>query len=252
MNAKQYLFTLFIIVCFASCIIQPTMLSIPVAMGLAVEQGLASLPYSGTDLEKIESELIKTNASVTLEDVYLAAYGRLLSDVMPDGDTGQAFTTMKEATSYFQRVLTEIGLADVENYIFTSIDTANEEGYTLFAVVYRPSDTITVTDKYDGKTERTLTAEDKFYYEPFKNDRDQEPLDEILDWAGIPTYAYATQKQQALMLTLAANKVLDGKLREDYWNAEQEWIAGNFGTICKSQDENVCDVLGLKRGFMDQ
>lgn len=222
-------------------------------IGKGLDQGIAVLPYialSDAKLDDINKELIASKKEVTLEDTYLMAYGVPLNTAGPDGDTGALFTTMKEATAYFRKILKAHGMPDAERYILTSIDTANEQGYTLFAVVYRPRPAIDVIDRYDGATARSLTVEDRLYYEPYREDRDGKPLDSVVDWAGVPVDSYRTQKLQAVMLTLAANKVMERASRIDYWDIEKRWIAGGFGPICVEQDENLCSVMGIERGFM--
>ena len=232
--------------------------TLPVAttqqIGKGLDQGIATLPYialSDAKLEDINKELILTKQEVTIDDTYLMAYGVPLSAAGSDGDTGALFTTMKEATGYFQKVLNGHGMPDAEKYILTSIDTAKEEGYTLFAVVYRPVPEIRVADKYDGTTPRRFTGEDRLFYEPFRVDLQGKPLDSIVDWAGVPVGSYSTQKYQAVMMTLAANKVMERASRIDYWDAEKRWIAGGFGPICVEQDKNLCSVMGIDRGFME-
>jgi len=84
---------------------------------------------------------------VTLDNTYEAAYGKRINAVPESGDTGEVFRRMKHATEHFQKVLYRYGVSDTDNYILTSIDTANSKGYTLFALVYRPSETIQETLK---------------------------------------------------------------------------------------------------------
>lgn len=215
-----------------------------IVAGLA--EGVAALPYyAGTSLSAINDGLAKAQAKVTLDDTYESAYGKRLTQVSPDGDTGETFRRMKHASEYFQKVLVRYGVSDARNYILTSIDTANKQGVTLFAVVYRPTKSITVVDKYDGRTLRTYTSEDRLYYEPFQTDASGKPLDIIIDWAGVPIEHYTSQKQQAILLTLAANAIAEGRKRNDYWEAERSWIAGNHATVLKKQDEKVRKSLQL-------
>jgi hypothetical protein len=141
---------------------------------------------------------------------------------------------MRNASEYFQRVLKQYGVPDAAYYILTSIDTANQEGYTLFAIVYRPTFSITVVDKYDGKSIRQFNREDRIFYEPFLTDANGKPLDTIIDWAGFPIEYHQTQKQQAVLLTLAANAVAEGRKRSDYWAAEKHWVAGDFFRHCQA------------------
>lgn len=217
---------------------------IQIAAGLA--EGVAALPYyASTSLSAINDGLAKAQAKITLDDTYESAYGKRINQVSADGDTGEVFRRMKHATEYFQKVLTKYGVRDADRYILTSIDTANQQGFTLFAVVYRPAKSITVADKYDGRTLQKFTAEDRLFYEPFESDVNGKPLDIVIDWAGVPADYYKTQKQQALLLTLAANAVAEGKRRSDYWLAEKKWIAGDIQEVMQKQDEKVRKSLQI-------
>jgi hypothetical protein len=218
----------------------------PVQIAAGLLEGVASLPYyAGTTLADINKGLVSANAKVTLDDTYESAYGKRINQVDPSGDTGEVFRRMKHASEYFQKVLQRYGVADPSNYFLASIDTANKKGYTLFAVVYRPTKSITVIDKYDGKTVRNFTSSDRLFYEPFQTDIRGNPLDTIIDYAGMPLDQYGTQKQQAILLTLAANAVASDKKRSDYWEAEKRWIAGQFEEILKSQSQKVEKSMGI-------
>lgn len=218
----------------------------PFQIAAGLLEGVAALPYyAGTSLKAINDGLAKAQAKVTLDDTYESAYGKRLDQVSADGDTGEVFRRMKHATEYFQKVLKRYGVPDPQHYILTSIDTANKDGATLFAVVYRPTKSITVLDKYDQKTLRTFTADDRLFYEPFQTDINGKQLDIIVDWAGVPIDHYKTQKQQAVLLTLAANAVAEGRKRSDYWMAEKRWIAGEFFSVLKQQNDKVQKSLGV-------
>lgn len=212
----------------------------PFQIAAGLVEGVASLPYyAATSLAGINDGFSKAQAKINLEDTYSSAYGKKLQDVGPDGDTGQTFRRMKNASEYFQKVLKQYGVADAEHYILTSIDTANKDGATLFAAIYRPAKEISVVDKYDGKTIRRFGPEDRLYYEPYEKDASGKPLDSVIDWAGTPVEFSKTQKQQAVLLTLAANAVIEGKRRADYWEAERSWIEGQFKEIMRQQDDKV-------------
>ncbi len=220
----------------------------PVQIAAGLLEGVASLPYyAATNLNAINDGLIKAQAKITVDDTYEAAYGKRISQAGPEGDTGEVFRRMKHASEYFQKVLAQHGTPDAQHYILTSIDTANPQGFTLFAVVYRPTDAVTVIDKYDGKTIRKFTREDRLFYEPFAVDVNGKPLDTIVDYAGVPTESYKTQKQQAILLTLSANAVADGKKRSDYWDAEKLWISGAFEGVVDQQNKKVQQSLGLSK-----
>jgi hypothetical protein len=218
----------------------------PVQIAAGLVEGVAALPYyAGTGVHAINEGLMMAQAKVSLDDTYEAAYGKRLNQVSAEGDTGEVFRRMKHATEYFQKVLKQYGIRQPENYILTSIDTANKDNFTLFAVVYRATKVIEVVDKYDGKTVRRYTSEDRLFYEPFERDLSGRPLDTIVDWAGIPVESYNTQKQQALLLTLAANSVVAEKRRADYWAAERQWIAGAFADIVRKQDEKARQAMKI-------
>lgn len=205
-----------------------------IAAGLS--QGIASVPYYlSPSLQDINRGLISANAKITLGDTYEAAYGKKINSVPKSGDTGEAFRRMKLASEYFQKILSRRSIPHANNYILTSIDTANSQGYTLFAVVYRPKEKIKVMDKYDGHTVQTFENNDRLYFEPFKKDVSGNELDVIIDWAGLPHDLMFTQKGQALMLTMAANSVINKKRSPDYWAIEKSWIEGDFEVIVKQQ-----------------
>jgi hypothetical protein len=218
----------------------------PFQIAAGLVEGVAALPYyAATSLTTINDGLSKAQAKITLEDTYDSAYGKQLKQVAPDGDTGQVFHRMKNASEFFQKILRQYGVPDAEHYILTSIDTANKDGATLFAVVYRPVREVSIIDKYDGKTPRRFTSEDRLFYEPYERDEAGRPLDVVIDWAGVPIDYYKTQKQQAVLLTLAANAVAEGRKRSDYWSAERSWIDGRFNEILKQQNEKVKKSLQI-------
>ena len=212
----------------------------PIQIAAGLLEGIASMPYYlSTNIHEINRGMIDAQASITLDDTYDSAYGKRLNQVPETGDTGEVFRRMKHATNYFHKVLKGYGVRDADRYILTSIDTATSEGYTLFAVVYRPLDTITVVDKYDSNYTRTFHKKDRLFYEPFKNDITGRPLDTIVDWAGLPKEFTKTQKAQAILITMAANAVVDGRKSQDYWEAERRWIAGEFKEITEDKMNGV-------------
>jgi len=132
---------------------------------------------------------------------------------------------MKHAFEYFQKVLKNYGVHDADRSILTSSDTASSdtassEGFTPFAVVHRPSDSIRVADKYDGKTVRDFSKSDRLFYEPFEEDVDSLPLDRIVEWTGLPREYTKTEKAQAVLTTMMANSVFSPKESPDYWETE--------------------------------
>lgn len=212
----------------------------PFQIAAGLLEGIASMPYYlATNIHEINKGLVKAQAKITLDDTYESAYGKRLTKVQDNGDTGEVFRRMKHASQYFQKVLSDYGVSNPERYILTSIDTAKNQGYTLFAVVYRPVNSITVIDKYDRRTVRTFAKKDRLYYEPYWIDSDGNKLDTIIDWAGIPNEYYKTQKAQALLITMAANSVIDKKSSPEYPDIEKQWIAGEFKKIIEEKMNGV-------------
>ncbi len=152
---------------------------------------------------------------------------------------------MKHATDYFQKVLKDYGVPDWDRYILTSIDTANDDGYTLFAVVYRPVDQITVVDKYNSSLNRTFNKTERLSYEPYERDISGNSLDTIIDYAGLPRKHVQNQKAQAILITMAANAVVQGRRSPDYWQAEKDWIAGDYLRITETGFNRVKKSLGI-------
>jgi hypothetical protein len=218
----------------------------PLQIAAGLLEGIAAIPYyMSTSLEDINKGMVAANAKVTIDDTYEAAYGKRISAVDKSGDTGEVFRRMKHATEYFQKVLRRYGVHDADNYILTSIDTATGKGYTLFAVVYRPQKTIRVLDKADVSTPREYTREDRLYYEPFEKDASGRKLDVIIDWAGLQREYITTQKGQALMLTMAANSVVNDKRTPDYWELEKRWVAGEHEAIVDQKMTSVKNKMKI-------
>ncbi len=218
----------------------------PFQIAAGLVEGISSIPYYlATNIHDLNKGMIDAQAAITIDDTYESAYGKRLNQVPEDGDTGEVFRRMKHASQYFQKVLKNYGVRDAEHYILTSIDTANSDGYTLFAVVYRPMGTIQVIDKYDSGYMQTFNRTDRLYYEPFEHDVSGNPLDTVVDWAGLPREIIKTQKAQAILITLAANSVVNGKKTLDYWEAEKRWIGGDYVKITERRMSRVKDKLNI-------
>lgn len=212
----------------------------PIQIASGLLEGISSMPYYlSTNIHEINKGMIQAQAKVTLDDTYDWAYGRRLNQVADDGNTGEVFRRMKHATRYFQKVLRGYGVHNADEYILTSIDTANSEGYTLFAVIHRPAEAIHVPDKYNPSYTRHFSRVDRLYYEPFSSDIQGRPLDTVVDWAGLPREYIKTQKAQAILITIAANSVLNEKKSPDYWDIENRWLNGEYRTIT---DEKLSEV----------
>jgi len=217
----------------------------PLQIAAGLLEGITAVPYYlATNIRTLNEGLVDARAKITLDDTYQSVYGKPLMEVPNDGDMGIVFRRMKDASQFFQTVLKQYGVRDSQRYFLASIDTANDQGYTLFTVVYRPVDSIHIIDKYDGKP-RDLSVTDRLFYEPFAQDAQGRPLDKIIDWAGLTRETIGTQKAQAILITLAANAVVSGKQSLDYWEVEKRWRAGDFLTIVEQKMSDMQGRLGL-------
>jgi hypothetical protein len=217
----------------------------PAQMTALIFIGVASLPFfAEADLKKANKSFGDSGTAITLADTYESAYGKNLKDVGEDGDTGDRFQRCKVATRYFQRILKQYGFRHYNNYIITSIDTAKAAGFVLFAVIQRPVKSIVVHYKYSGEI-RKFEFSDRLFYEPYKRDVNGRPLDTIIDYVGVHSDYYTTQKMQAIMLTLAANSVVNGKVSPDYWEIEEQWISGDYLRVMRGKNQQILKALKL-------
>ncbi len=217
----------------------------PFLIAAGLLEGIASLPWlMAGGVHELNQGMVNAQASATLDDTYRAAYGRRLAEVPDNGETGVVFHRMDDATRQFQRVLGTLGVPDPEHYILTAVRTADREGYTLYAVVYRDIDRPRVMDKYAPDRLRILTRDGLPYYVPYERDVTGRALDRVIDWAGVPRTMIATQKGQALLMTLAANSVLRDKVAPEYWEAERRWMAGEFRQIVAENEARLRARLG--------
>jgi len=227
----------------------------PVQVEYALQQGVSGLPYlvySKTGVQKINETCKLIPTPVSIEDTYLSAYGKKLADVSPEGDTGQAFHNMREASQYLQKILKDKGETKPEDYIFTSINTAREKGYILFAVVKRFERSISVVDNYDKNSHKKLGPQDLDFYRPYKSEMNGNILDTIVDWAGYPNDCVSKQSSQAVLMTIAANEILSHELKKGFWDAENRWVKGDFKKVMKEQDEKTCIACGFSEGFFKE
>lgn len=252
MKGKMVLLCCLCVALLYACLYPMEVVQTGYVAGDVVAWGMDYVSYfatSHTSLENINAALIKAEKKVNLDDTYRFVYGKSLKEVGSKGDTGQVFEHLREATIFFQRLLQAKGLPNVENYILAGNNSQKSNGFILFAVVYRPNNTIRVIDKYDKKTIHDWKREDIKFYGPFRTDVNGNKLDTVIDWAGIPVEIAGKQKYQAIMLTLAANQVFEKGIRDDYWEAEKRWIAGVYGAACWEKDQKACNLMSLKIGF---
>ncbi|MCR9144979.1 MAG: hypothetical protein NXI24_22265 [bacterium] len=218
----------------------------PIQIAAGALEGVSSLPYfAATGLHQINKQLNESQAKVTLSDTYASAYGKNFAQVDADGDTGQSFSRMRNATGYFQKILKRKGVPNADRYLLTSIDTAKSDGHILFAVVYRPQAAITVIDKHDGRTRRQYDASDSAYYEPFARNAAGRELDTVVDYGAVPVDQIRTQKMQAILLTFAANSVVRQKRAPDYWQIERRWLNGEHQSIVQNKNEAIRERMQI-------
>ncbi len=221
-------------------------------IAIGIQAGAPALPYfvySKISLPHLNEEFKNSNALITLEDTYDAAFGVSFNDIPANGYTGQAFDNMETASRYLQNILKSKGIIDSQNYYLTSINTANSDGYILIAAIYRPVATISVFGKFNFLARQTLTAKDSEFFQAYRKDDTQNDLDIVYEWAALPIDCVSYQAFQAILLTLTANKILEQKPDHDYWRKERQWIAGNHLSVMVKQDIQVSQALGIEKGF---
>lgn len=216
----------------------------PLQIAAGLLEGIASVPYYlATNLNTLNQGLIQAQAKINLEDTYQSAYGKSLTEVPPNGETGVVFTRMRQASQYFQKILQQYGVYDSQYYLLASIEDPPGEN-VLLSVVYRPFTTIEVFDKHYPQRLRSFSVTDRLFYEPFRTDSQSKPLDTLIDWAAFPKQVLQTQKSQAILLTLAANSVLSHKQAPEYWEIEPRWLAGEASAIVKQKTAEMNKKLG--------
>jgi hypothetical protein len=215
----------------------------PVMIVAGLLEGIASLPYFvAADVHEMNRAMVEGGARVDLDRTYAYAYNERMEDVPASGETGKVFRHLSEATEHFQHVLKGYGVSEYRRYVLTGVRTADREGYTLYAVVYRPTDVIYV---HDGRAARQLRPGDRDYYKPYERDASGRLLDVIIDWAGVPRTNIRTQKGQAILMTLAANSVLINRRSDEYWQIERRWIAGEYKTIVAERKRDLDRRMGV-------
>ncbi|MCB1173672.1 MAG: hypothetical protein KDK39_08910 [Leptospiraceae bacterium] len=218
----------------------------PFQITIGVLEGIAAVPYfAASGLHQLNEQLALTQARISLDDTYESAYGKRLNEVNAEGDTGEVFRRMKHATSYFQKILKQYGVRDYNHFYLVSNDTMNKKGYTLFAVIYRPRLDISVKDKADQNKVRRFTIEDRLFYEAYQYDASGRPLDVVVDYGALGSDYYKTQKMQAILLTLAANSVVNFKRKPEYWAMERQWENGQYQQVLYQSNSKIKQTMGI-------
>jgi hypothetical protein len=219
----------------------------PAAVIAGLLEGIASLPYFvHADVHAMDDAMRQAKARVTLGQTYQYAYNRRLETVPKSGDTGKVFRHVSGATRHFQNVLRGYGVKNYRRYFITAVRSADQRGYTLYALVYRPTDHIRVRDG-NGQVVTLGPQDIRRYYHPFSRDADGNALDSVIDWAGVSRRAVATQKGQAILLTLAASSVIINRRAEGFWRIRKRWIAGQYKTIVTQRKKQIDRRMGKKK-----
>ena len=91
----------------------------PALIIVGLLEGIAAAPYFvDGDLHKMNTAMVKSQSSVTLDATYRHAYNRSLDTVPESGDTGRVFRSMAPATRHFQNVLRGYGVEDAETFLY--------------------------------------------------------------------------------------------------------------------------------------
>lgn len=208
-------------------------------------EGISFVPYlSKTKISTINDLLNKTKLKVSLEVAYEYAYDKKLKDAGSEGDTGQVFKDMKVATEHFQKILKRYGLKNYSQYVLTAIDT--DEEYILYATIERKLNFIKVFDKKKPDKILSLNPDDLKYYEPYEKDSSDSPLDAIVDFGAVSKKDAFTHKTQSILITMAANSVLEKKKSPNYWAIEKRWIKGDVQSIMEESEANIDKRIGVE------
>ena len=217
----------------------------PAQLSKGFVQGISFIPYlSNTKLLTINDILNKTKIKVSLEVAYEYAYDKKLKEAKADGDTGHVFKDMKDATEHFQKILKRYGLKNYSQYVLTAIDT--DKDYMLYATIERKVNFIKVFDKEKGTKVLSLNPDDPKYYEPYEKDTLDNPLDVIVDFGAVLKKDAYTQKTQSILLTMAANSVLEKKKSPNYWIIEKRWLKGDTKAIMEESEANIDKRIGIE------
>ncbi|MEE8499743.1 MAG: hypothetical protein V3S27_04150, partial [Kiloniellales bacterium] len=89
-----------------------------------------------------------------------------------------------------------------------------------------------------------LSPGNRSYYKPYERDARGQPLDVVIDWAGVPRTTIKTQKGQAILMTLAANSVIINRRSDSYWDIEKRWIEGDYKRIVAERKAQLDRRMG--------
>ena len=217
----------------------------PAQLSKGLVEGISFIPYlSKTKLLTINDILNKTKIKVSLEIAYEYAYDKKLKEAKADGDTGQVFKDMKVANEHFQKLLKRYGLKNYNQYVLTAIDSDSE--YMLYATIERKVNFIKVFDKEKGLKVLSLNPDDPKYYEPYEKDTLDNPLDTVVDFGAVLKKDAFTQKTQSILLTMAANSVLEKKKSLGYWSIEKRWIKGDTQAVLEESEASIDKRIGIE------
>ncbi len=217
----------------------------PLFIAVSLVEGLSALPYlESADLHEVDREMRASGSQVDIKRTYQYAYQQRLDSVPANGDTGQMFYNMHSATQHFRKVLRGYGIENPQEYLLTAIRTADRQGYTLYAVIHRPTGVVRISSRTGP---RILHTGQQTYYQPWRINSAGQAQDTVIDWAGVPRKSIGTQKGQAIMMTLAANAVLLNRRSDDYWQIEQRWKRGEHRQIVTQRKSYLEGRLGINQ-----
>ncbi len=217
----------------------------PAQLSKGLVEGISFIPYlSKTKLLTINDILNKAKIKVSLEVAYEYAYDKKLKEAKADGDTSQVFKDMKDATDHFQKILKRYGLKNYSQYVLTAIDSDSE--YILYATVERKVNFIKVFDKEKGMKTLSLNPDDSKYYEPYEKDTLDNSLDAVVDFGAVLKKDAFTQKTQSILLTMAANSVLEKKKSPNYWTIEKRWLKGETQAVMEEREASIDKRIGVE------
>lgn len=213
----------------------------PFMIVAGVAQGLAFLPYTiGTSLTDLNKGLLQANA-VPIDDSYKATFGVSIDDKRVDPQSGKIqgqpgqygryrSQAIFEANSALQRVLVSQGMpeAKAKHYVLTgNYQYAWTRGQILLAVVHRhPGEQPFRVLAKQTRIPTTFRPGQRGWHDAYQTDADNQPIDEIVDWAAIDYKLLREEKVVATLMVLAVEAIKSGKRSPEFWDMEQPWAAG--------------------------
>jgi hypothetical protein len=227
-------------------------------LAAGVAQGIAFLPYArGMGVPDVAQALRRAGA-IPLDDAYRAAFGVSLDDRRVHRWSGevrgrrrlaieQGPEALVEVNHAFQRLLLAQGMSaeTAAKYVLVAEAThIGTRGAVLLAVVLRHTRTEPVRVRTKAANHvRTLRADQPAWYEAYERDVDGQPIDEVMDWAGMDVAVLEPHQAIATLLVLGAEVVKFDRRAADYWQVERRWLAGDTAGVMQETAEKVRRAL---------